>query len=198
MSDFYSQPIAKWVKQNSIVYCAKALIEKDLRGFIRHFCFSLMMRNNIIETPTSISASISELSDGSWKTETIQRELTKMVKEGEFGRIGYKKLKWNPVLGNRVINYTDNLGYKGLDLVLNGVQHKVIETLRSMIKHQNYDTHEDEMKAALKKIDKLEEKLEAFEKESKLRHQELMNILKGNAKPEEIIEKVKRHLEVVK
>jgi hypothetical protein len=198
MHDFYSQPIGKWVKQNSSVYCAKALVEKDLRGFIRHFCFSLMTRNNVVITHKPITLTISELGQGTWSTVTVQRELAKMAKEGEFKRHGTKQIKWNPTLGNRVINYKGNLGYEGPDIVLNEAQLRVIETLRNMLKHQNYDTHEDEMKAALKKIDKLEEKLDAIEKESKIRHQELMNILKGNAKPEEIVEKVKRHLELVK
>lgn len=231
MPDFYSQPIQLFVKQNHPLYAAKALEEKDLRGFIRHVCFSLLTRRGIAESDATITSFISDLSKNMWQPETVKREMAEMAKSGEFKRQGHKKIKWNPVAANRVVNFKNNFGYDGLEFKLNEAQREVISALNKIRNSMPYDAEdlkesgisyeehmekideikkkhqkkETALKTALKKIDRLELKLEAMDKdarrreeEANRRHQELMDILRGNSRPEEIVEKVKRHLEIVK
>lgn len=56
---------------------------------------------------------------------------------------------------------------------------------------------QNEMRAMAEAADRREEEAKRRDHEAKLRHQQLLDILQGNFKPEETIEKVKRHLELV-
>ena len=224
MPDFYSQPIQLFVKQNHPLYAAKALEEKDLRGFIRQVCFSILTRKGFAESGKTISSFISELSNNLWQPETVKREIAAMAKGGEFKRQGHKQINWNPVCANRVVNFKNNFGYKGLEFKLTDAQRELISTLNRIRNSMPYDAEdlkesgisyeehmekideikkkhlkkETALKTALKKIDRLELKLEEMDREAKQRHKELLDILQGNSKPEEIVEKVKRHLEIVR
>ena len=221
------QRCKRFNKINHAYFFLDAVRRKDHLNICRHFLWIMNRQNNQPLTTKSIVSTIAELTKyADLDSRTLTNTLVQMKNSGEIERFKgiHNRVGWNPDATNQVKWTNFNSTYSGLPLRtlskdeidcetkllkladVNSFSYRSLDDYEHTKQLEQQKREDLDMSVALTKIENLEKTVKEMREEQARRdaeqtrrHEELISILSGNnQKPEEIVEKVKRHLEIVK